>query len=166
MTQRELLSALLNHGIVHKLGDEWFLTDAYKALGDAEVNMIEIEDVEVKAFNKYPDEIRLVKPSLRVTAILDYCKVPRLHTTSTGRKYQVRNNDAATRAAIDKIMSNNSIDATILLRAITEYYANTDFPKSFKNFVKDNTIMETYELIKEGGSLSEDAHSKDPGIWM
>jgi len=167
MTQTEILNVLLNNGIIHRIGDQWLLTDLYETLmEEPDTSILDFDEVEVKEVTRYPDEIRLVKPSKRVDALLDYCEVPLMHTTNSGKKYPVRSSDKATRNAIEKILSDTDIEAEILLASIKDYYTNTDYPKAFKNYVKDGDIYTMYEFAKKGDTLGGDALSKDPGIWI
>lgn len=167
MTQKELLVTLLDHGIIHRVGDVWFITDTYKELieksEEVEQNVLEIADLSFDYASNYPDEVRLVKPDLRVTAILDYCEVPVMKNTN-GKEYMVRSNDKATRTAIDKVISNKNIDATVLLESIRDYYSNSDFPKSFKNYVKDGDLMTMYKYKEDGNTIGKS--EEDDTTWL
>jgi len=169
MNQKEVLEKLINVGVIHMIGEEFFVTDIYKEMIDAKASN---DDFTILSTGKtpditniYPDAIRLVKPDNRITAILDYCEVPLVGEVK-GKSYMIRSNDATTRKTIDKIIHNKDIKPEFLLQGIKEYYANSDYPKSFKRFVAEGDIHTMYELAKKGETLTGDNTQEDTTVWL
>ena len=170
MNQKEVLVKLINVGIVHMVGEEFFITDMYSELIDkseaASDNFNAIAMTEFPDMARlYPDAIRLVKPDNRITAILDYCEVPLVGEVK-GKSYMIRSSDATTRKVIDKIIHNKDIEPKFLLQGIKEYYSTSDYPKSFKRFVAEGDIHTMYELAKKGETLTGEGTQEDTTVWL
>lgn len=166
MTQVEILTLLINKGIIHKIGESFLITDKYERLiGSSDSgSTIELPTVSLELSVFYPSSIRDVKPSERVEAILDYCKVPETVNIS-GREYFVRSYDKNTRKVINSIIENSAYKPQIVLTAIEAYYTHTEYPKSFKNFVADNDIFSVYKMYDRGDSLGG-TEIPDAASWL
>lgn len=166
MTQVEILTLLLNKGIIHKIGESFLITDKYEQLiGSSDSgSVIELPTVSLELSVFYPASISNVKPENRIDAILDYCKVPET-VSNNGKEYFVRSFDKNTKKVINSILEDTKYKPSIVLKAIEDYYTHTDYPKSFKNFVADSDIFSVYKMYARGDSLGS-TEIPDATSWI
>ena len=163
MTAEETMSKLINMGIVSKIGDTYNITSRASDLFAEEdaKNVITINEYAVDN-SLYPKEIREASMSNKVKAILDYCKVP---VVSDKGSFMLRSNDGLTKKSILGIIQDKDISPPILLKAIRDYYTNIEFPKSFKNFVKDGDIFSIYKYYESGRVLDGNSTPNNE-LWL
>lgn len=172
MTQKEVILELLNRKILFPIGKKYYFTEDYYTIlekldysGLHHISNIDTaENLNTK--DLYPIEIRGVKPSKRVEAFMDYCKIPTT-VKRDGKSYVVRSNVASTKVVLDRIMADPDIIPAVLLKSVKEYYDKMDYPKSFKNFVADGDISSIYTLYAQGGTLgSGNDKPIDSTTWL
>ena len=155
MTSKEILVELINLGVVHVIGEEYFVThrvnEIFEKTDDASSITLK-EHQDPRDFSLYPETIRCASIENKVKTILDYCEVPEIVTRGNS-KFMVRSFDGLTKTSVLKIMKNTKYVPAILLKAIKDYYAYMEFPKAFKRFVSDGDIFSMYTFYENGNSL-------------
>jgi hypothetical protein len=167
MKGSEMLTMLVNRGVITTIGNEYFLTDRLNKLDaddDLKSNLLVMEEPE-KASNMdlYPKEIRESGINKKVKAILDYCKVPGV-INRNGSRFLVRSSDKFSSKALLNIVLDPAYKPEIVLKVIRDYYETIDYPKAFKRFVLEGDLISLYDDFVNGGSL--DAPEKpDNQVW-
>lgn len=158
MSAEEILILMINKGLIHVIGDEYFPTSVTDdlLLKNPEINVLSIEKpLKVDISNLYPEEIRLAAPSNKVEALMDYCNVPVTVSNGKGGFYTVRSDSDFIAKRVNSILSNPDINPVLLLKVIKDYYEKIDFPKSFKRFV-DDELMVLYRSYEKGDEIVGD----------
>ena len=155
MTATQVLVELLNLGIVHKIGDEYFITtNVDKILNKTQIESnLTIPIVEVDISNLYPETIREANIDVKLKAVLDYCEVPAIITNDTGGRFMVRSNDSATRTAMLKILKNSNYVPAVVLEVIKDYYQKIPYPKAAKRFLVEGDFESLYDYYNSGKKL-------------
>jgi hypothetical protein len=154
MTAQEVLIKLINLGIVHNIGDVYSITSK---VTDAMDEIDEASTIAIPVINTggelYPQPIREASSSKKAQAVLNYCEVPGMILRS-GSKFMVRSDDKQTRAAVLRLIKDQTYDPTIILKVIKDYYAYMEYPKAFKRILLEGDLDSLYKYYKEGNSLS------------
>lgn len=155
MTKDEILEQLQSVGIVDCIGEEFFMTEKYKALLLLDKNSIRIIDEPIKIPLDYeklldastngkdwPSQILETTGRTQCTALMDVCKMP---ATPVGQNYRIRGLDKDCVNILGNIIANKDIDPTTFIEVITLYYKHTERPKAFKNLIKDGEVLDMYQ---------------------
>ena len=139
MTLQNLIKLLINKGVVHKIGEDYLLTSHFESSVDSlpeTTHKLVIKDVEVEVnLQLYPEEIRKSSKVARMTALMNYCKIPTQYTTKDGYRYMLRTSTKAGLAKLDKIMNDENFKPKLVLETIIRYYKIMSSPKGFSNFI-------------------------------
>lgn len=166
MKLEELIPALINMGIIHKIGDDYSITKNHGYAPKEEVvgNTLDLGDQAVLPVTKlYPELIRNSSESKKLKAMYDHCKVPYMIQSPTGGRYTVRSNDKFTREAWIDVMQNISLDPDIVLKVISEYYTHYEYPKAFKRFIVED-MQSAYDMYVKGETFKN--NSLDNTSWV
>lgn len=166
MKADEILVKLINLGVIHKAGNEYFLTtilNDLEATQELEDNLT-IETNEINLSHLYPREIREASSNKKVDAVLDYCKVP-LIVQRENTSFMVRSSDNTSKNILLKYLKDSNIIPSVLLTCIKDYYAFMMYPKSFKKFVTEGDLYSLYKYYENGNKLGE-TEIPDNTIWM
>jgi hypothetical protein len=140
MTSKEVIEALVNVGVLQSIGKEMYFTSKFEKLLSDLVSMPEnrldtpINEVD-GVLELYPEPIRKVGKKARMTAIMDYCKVPTMFTMENGKKYMIRTTSIEARRKLDKIINSSKYKPDIVLDTISKYYKSVSTPKGFAKFL-------------------------------
>ena len=140
MKLQNLVKLLINKGVVHKIGEEYFMTqnfeDAVSDLSDTTTHTLNVKVAEVEVnLQLYPEEVRKSGKAARMTALMNYCKLPTQHTSKDGYKYMLRTVTKAGLAKLDTVINDEKYEPNIVIEAITRYYKTMSSPKGFSNFL-------------------------------
>lgn len=164
MSPSEILTQLINLGIVHKIEDEYVITNrVYRVLEELEIPRESSINVPktIEINNLYPKEIREAAQSKKAEAILLYCKVPVLSKEG----YLIHSFDGTSLNTLDAIIKNPEYDPTTLLEVIRDYYTFVDYPKGFGKFVRDGDLLTFYRWYKAGNKLGATGEKPDNTFW-
>jgi hypothetical protein len=153
MTASEVLTKLINIGIVHKIGEDYFLTSKINEAMDymdlPEESVVNLPKTIVIG-ELYPPEIREAPPGKKAEAILLYCKVPILSDSN----YLLHSIDGISRNQLNLILKNKEYKPDLLLKAISDYYKHTSYPKGFGKFIREGDLITLYKWYLAGNKLS------------
>lgn len=167
MTAQETLIKLINIGIVHTIGDEYFITqeaDNLLAKNQLEENLT-VPTVKVSISELYPETIRNASLDKKLIAVLDYCKVPAVIETDGGGKFLVRSNDGQTRTRMINILKNVEFKPSLVLQLVKDYYSFIPYPKAVKRFLGEGDFDSLYTYYAEGNRIQG---TQKPGneVWL
>ena len=161
MTHTEVLDELERLFIITRIGSEYFISQDIierASRHDTEIPIAEkIPKTEYEEIldkpedpTRWPYQIKETKGRARVEAFMNLAKVP--HRVKNG--YRVRGLDKDCIIAIDRLVERNpNMRVDILFSEVEFYYKSTEYPKAFKNFVKEGDMLDIYneaiERLKE-----------------
>lgn len=156
MKLSEIVTDLINIGVIHQVGEEYFLTDKLEEMAKAERStiLLAVDEPEIDLNRLYPETIRKASNSKKVLAVQDYCEVPQSRSTGSGT-FLLRSNDNITQAKILKILRDKTLEPKIVLACIKDYYKTIDFPKAFKRFIAED-FDSMYSHHAKGKKLDTD----------
>ena len=139
MTLQNLINLLINKGVVHKIGEDYLLTSHFESSVESlpeGTQKLVIKNVEVEVnLQLYPEEIRKSSKVARMTALMNYCKLPTQYTTKDGYRYMIRTSTKAGLAKLDKIINDENFKPYLVIETIVRYYKTMTSPKGFSNFI-------------------------------
>ena len=155
MKLNDIVVILINKGVIHKVGEEYFLTSTVnKVLSDINIhdNFTIDERIKPSLHKLYPSSIREVSEEKKIKALLAYCKVPEVFNKN-GSSYILHSVDMKSKKIIMGILYDSRYEPEKVLRVVSDYYQNTEYPKTVKTFFSDRDFETLYEMAKEGKNL-------------
>jgi len=157
MKANEALIELINIGIVHCIGEEYYITGlAEKLLADDQlIQDLIVPTITINLNELYPETIRKASLDNKLKAVYDYCDIP-VVINNEGSKFMVRSNDGETRKKMLDVLKTATFKPPLLLECITDYYKTIPYPKSFKRFLGEGDLFTLYDAYEKGDKLMSD----------
>ena len=179
MNKDAIIEALIELGIIHQIGDIFFITDKYKELIDrakevmkdkvpvdktpGKLDYNELLATKASTFDDWPDTIKDSTGITRVRALLDACEVP----TKAKSGYRLRGIPLEVITVVNNIISSEEILPEVFIQGIKDYYAKTEMPKGVKNLFLDGDVLDIYQEYLMGDYIKSNNESniKDNQKW-
>jgi hypothetical protein len=159
MTGQEVLTYLLNKGVIHKIGEDKYLPTSKVAQLTANVKVINSLDIQAPKqpliSSLYPKEIREASEDKKVQVLLNYCNVPTMWEGPSGN-YMVRSADITTNQTLLGKIYDPEVEPELLIKVIKDYYSVYGYPKSLKRFLSEGDFDTLYGDYVEGRFLEGD----------
>lgn len=154
MKANETLIELINIGIVHCIGEEYYITGLAEELlkKDQQAQDLVIPTVSIDIDKLYPETIRKASLDNKLKAIYDYCDIP-VVINNEGSKFMVRSNDGETRKRMLDVLKDSKYRPELLLECIKDYYTDIPYPKSFKRFLGEGDLFTLYDAYLKGEKI-------------
>lgn len=173
MTKEELLDVLEKHSIILHIGDDWLITEKYKAYLKRDKPVVIPEQIakkpvtKIEAFNtktagnQWPEEIASAKGRYRVRALMDACEIP---AASPNGEYMLRGVDNDLINTVSNIVDTDDFNPPDFIECIKLYYKNTQMPVGFKKMICEEHIVGLYDSYISG-NIPGGNSNKSNGTW-
>ena len=174
MTKDEVIEYMLQHNKILEIDGEYFIPDDSVQKPSLKKSISKPTSILKKQIlsKSWPESISDSKNNYRVIALMDECRIP----AKSPQGNMLRSITSSLTREINNIVENGEVEGSLFITAISDYYATTSYPKSFKNLVTEGDAMviykEWYEYNKslnqqkKPGSLKDDSELDPNERWQ